>query len=87
MVKDEGALMEVVVPQLRKSKLVRPKGEQSGPEGRGIRRLAKSYDKHLAIVVHEKKFKALSSGMTAGISGGHKLMGEGCWRAVPARRD
>jgi hypothetical protein len=73
--------MELVLPQLRRSKIIRPRGERQS------RKMAMVYKKSLAITVREGKVRGASGGLTAGISGGHKGLGEGCFRAMPTRSD
>ena len=80
-------MMEIVLPPLRRSRLVRPKGEQPAKDARSIRKLAKSYVTHLSIVVQEQKVRCLAGGLSAGVSHGHMGMGDGCYRAMPRRRD
>ena len=75
--------MEVVLPPLRHSKIVREKGAQHSRDEKALRKIAKGYIKYPAVELKVQKRRVLSSGASALISGGHRTMGEGSWRAVP----
>jgi hypothetical protein len=93
--------MEVRVPPLRHSKIVRLKKDhhaneldlrRAREEEVELRRRLKvftptGYRKNLAITLKEGKVRGDSGGKTAGISDGCDVLGSGCYRASPTNKE